>query len=349
MTEDVVVIGAGPAGCAAAAALAGAGRRVLVLERDADAPREAVCGEFLGADAAGLLARLGLEPRALGATPISRFRVASGRREASGALPFAAQGLDRRTLDGALRARARAAGAEIVGATARGLRRDGGVWRVEGPGLRARRVVLATGKHALRGHGRGEGKGAVGLKLHLDGVPLGGEVALLPFAGGYAGLQPSPGGRANLCAALAPQHGGTPRDAAGLLDRVRAGSALAERLLRDARPLWPKPLAVAGVPYGFRADTTAPGLYRVGDQASVIPSFTGDGMAMALVSGLASARAILADQDAPAFQAEWHRRTARQMRLAAAGAWLLHHAPQAFAALARTWAAPALARATRVG
>ncbi len=349
MSEEVVVLGAGPAGCAAAIALAEAGRRVVLVERDGMAAREAVCGEFLGADAMRLLQRLGLDLEALGAAPIARFVVAAGRAEAGGALPFPAHGLSRRTLDAALRARAAEAGATMLAASAGGVRREGAQWFVAGPALRARRVVLATGKHALRGHPRGDGGGAVGLKLHLENVPLGPEVVLLPIVGGYAGLQPTPGapGRANLCAALVPGPD-LPRDPAALLGRVRGASALAERLLRDAIPLWAKPLAIAGVPYGWSAAGSAPGLYRAGDQAAVIPSFTGDGMAMALASGLAAARAILAGEDAPEFQRRWRRKTARQMRLAGAGAWLLGRAPRLFAALARTPAGAALARATRV-
>ena len=79
MTE-VAVLGAGPAGCAAAIALARAGRAVLLLERCA-APREVVCGEFLGPDAAAALAALGLDPTALGAVPLRRLRgrMAGGR------------------------------------------------------------------------------------------------------------------------------------------------------------------------------------------------------------------------------------------------------------------------------
>ena len=43
---DAVVVGAGPAGSAAAAMLAQSGRDVLLLEK-ASFPRSKVCGEFL--------------------------------------------------------------------------------------------------------------------------------------------------------------------------------------------------------------------------------------------------------------------------------------------------------------
>ena len=107
------------------------------------------------------------------------------------------------------------------------------------------------------------------------------------------------------------------------------------RLLRDARPYWGKPLAVAGIPYGYRLPAGGPpGLYRIGDQASVIPSFTGEGMALALHSGLAAAAAILAGQSAEAFHAAWRCRSAGPLRWAGAGAWALRVAPAGFAAAA---------------
>jgi len=53
------VVGAGPAGSAAAAALAARGRRVLLLEKDR-LPRRKVCGEFLSGRAVPSLERLGV-------------------------------------------------------------------------------------------------------------------------------------------------------------------------------------------------------------------------------------------------------------------------------------------------
>lgn len=335
MTDaDTAIIGGGPAGAAAAITLARAGRTPLLLERDV-APRETVCGEFLGPDAAAALRLLGLDAASLGAVPLHRLLLGAGGRQATLDLPFPAWGLARQTLDGALRDLARRAGAEVAcGSAVQAAEPDGGGWRLrlaDGALLPARRVLLGTGKHALRGHPRRATRPAgLGLKLHLRDVPIGAAVALLPFRGGYAGLLPTadPGG-ANLCVALRGSAGDAARDPAALVARVAAGSDLAAQLLRDAAPSWPRPLAIAGIPYGFRhrAGGKPAGLFRLGDQLSVVPSFTGDGVAMALLSGLAAAEAIAAGRDDAAFHAAWRARSAAPMRWAGLGAFALRRWP----------------------
>jgi flavin-dependent dehydrogenase len=73
-------------------------------------------------------------------------------------------------------------------------------------------------------------------------------------------------------------------------------------LLSGAHPLFAKPSATAAIPYGFlRAGAMAPQIFPVGDQLAVVPSFTGDGMAIALQTGVAAARAVLAGQPAAAY------------------------------------------------
>ena len=75
-----------------------------------------------------------------------------------------------------------------------------------------------------------------------------------------------------------------------------------------------KPTRSSRVPYGFlhvpQAGDAA-GLHRLGDQMAVIPSFSGDGMAIALHSGVMAARLHLAGASA----LDYHRRMRRDLRL----------------------------------
>lgn len=333
MDAEILILGGGAAGSAAAIILARAGRSVLVLERER-AAREKVCGEFLGADTAGHLARLGISPAALGGVALHRAQIAHGNRLADHPLPFTAWGLPRSTLDEALLAEAAQLGAAVLrGATAQGLmpeKRGWGVRLGDGRLLYAPLLVLATGKHDLRGQPRASGTGSVGLKLHLrlQAPPAG--IVLFPLPGGYAGLQPSTHGRANLCVALS--RGAAPgpaRSAEALLAFVADASVHGTHLLRDAEPVTNRALAIAGIPYGFRhaAPADESGLYRVGDQLSVIHSLAGSGVAMALASGIGAGEAILAAQPAGAFHAQWRRRVSAPMRWAGTAAGVLAAMP----------------------
>jgi hypothetical protein len=111
---DAIVVGAGPAGSAAAAMLAARGRRVLVFEKERF-PRRKVCGEFLSGDALESLERLGVredvEARA------ERIRegelyLRNGRPIAFH-LPERALGISRFVLDDLLARRAAELGAEF--------------------------------------------------------------------------------------------------------------------------------------------------------------------------------------------------------------------------------------------
>jgi menaquinone-9 beta-reductase len=350
---EAAVIGGGPAGAAAAARLAEAGCRVVLYER-MRAAHHKVCGEFLSGEAARLMAPLGLSPEALGGVPIGRVRMACGRRDAMVALPFPAWSLGRDVLDEALLAAASARGAELRrGAAVRGLEvGPDGTALVEvapdreGRGrLAAGAVVLATGKHDLRGHRRPPAKASdpIGFKQHwrLPGPgrrALAGTVELHLFEGGYAGLQEVPGGRANLCMVVERDvFARLGRDWGALLGHATAGSALLAERLRGAEPCWPRPLSVYAIPYGF-VHRAAPGTgaeagpHRVGDQLAVIPSFCGDGVAIALDSGRRAAGSVL-DGRPPADGAPY------AAQIAAAGA---------AARIARSPAAPLAVLAARL-
>jgi menaquinone-9 beta-reductase len=358
---DVVVIGGGPAGAAAAIRLAEAGREVLVFERT-EAAHHKVCGEFLSVEALGALARLGLDPAALGAAPIDRVRVTAGVRTVAAPLPFPAAGLSRRTLDAALLARAAEAGAKVRrGARVRGI----AAGRVEvegGDAVAAPVLLLATGKHDLRGHGRStrwRGRSdMLGLKMHLRLPPGRVErtVELQLFAGGCAGIQPVDGA-ANLCISVS---GRAYACAGGKLESLLAAIARANpsfaETIAGAKLLWPKPLAIARVPYGHLhrpGPEASASIWRLGDQAAVTPSFTGDGLAIALESGLLAADTIVERGHHRDFEERLYRRASRQVRAARALQALVDRPALHEAALAVVSRAPALlaagARATRLG
>jgi flavin-dependent dehydrogenase len=354
-----LIVGGGPAGAAAAIRLAAAGRAPLLIERS-EGPRDVVCGGFLGWDALAALGRLGLDASALGARPIARLRLVAGGRQVETALPKAAAGLSRRTLDEALLRKAGAGGAEILrGRSAKAGDCDRLSIRLDdGQEMEAEALFLATGKHELRGMARPRDTSGdpVGLRTALAGSPalqraLEGVIELHLFDGGYAGLLLQEDGSANLCLSVARRR---LKRAGGIEELVAELAAelptLRARLAEGQAGEWS---AVSGVPYGWRATSTERGVYRIGDQGAVIASLAGDGIAIALESGMAAAEALVAARSAESYQTSFAGRAARPLAVAERLRWAAERRlPRAALMTVMKWApglAPLAARLTRIG
>jgi menaquinone-9 beta-reductase len=336
----VIVVGGGPSGAALATLLARAGRDVTLLERDSG-PADKVCGEFLSGEACDYLDALGVDPEALGAVPIERVRLCGDRAPVESALPFRAKSLTRRVLDEALLQSAERAGANVRrGVKVRRIAREPGGWSLtssHGEQLVASHVFLAVGKHDVSTQKRGRGlqNELVAFKTYweLDDPErrkLDTHVELIPFQGGYAGLQPVENGRANLClvvekAQLARVGNNWP----SLLESLQCESAHLTRRLHKATPCLAKPLALSAIPYGYVCHGSD-GLWRLGDQAAVIPSFSGDGMSIALHSAFLAAKVYLEGGSPETFQRRLGRDVARQVKIATAlSLGLVHTSAQA--------------------
>jgi menaquinone-9 beta-reductase len=359
-TAEQLVIGGGPAGSMLALRFAAAGCRVTLIEKE-PAAHDKVCGEFLSREAIHYLSQAGIDPLALGAQPINTVRLSSGNRIISAPLPFQALSLSRRTLDEALLTRAAEMCDVIRGILVNSLCSGDGNWSAllsTGDSMRASAVFLATGKHDLRGFARPTGRQSdlIGFKMHWRLPPaqidaLRGVMDLYLFPGGYGGLSLIENYVANLCLvvrrSILRAHGAWPE----LLAAILGENCHLRSLLSGAQPLWPRPLAISPIPYGYLASDSR-GLWCIGDQAAVIPSFTGDGISIALHSAALAAEMFLAGLSPSDFHRSLRAQLHSSMSLATVLSRLAVTSPGRAAALLAASAFPramtAIADSTRI-
>jgi len=305
---DVLVVGGGPIGLAAAIEARMLGLTVTIIEPRSNAIDKA-CGEGLMPGAVPALTRLGVEPRGFSLTGVSYrdgrttvdhlFRGGSGR------------GVRRTELHGALNQRARELGTKIVTARVHTLEQDADSVTVAG--LRGRYLLAADGLHSavrrLAGLERPEpttpGR-RYGLRQHYYLEPESDliEVYWTPAAEAYL----TPVGDGIMGIAVLGRRG------TDFAATIAAIPDLARRLhgrhpataLRGAGP--------------FRQRTTRRTSARVlliGDASGYVDAITGEGIRV----GLAQARAAIDSvaREAPAdYERAWTRET-RDFRLLTAG------------------------------
>ena len=146
---------------------------------------------------------------------------------------------------------------------------------------------------------------------------LAGASELMLYPGGYGGIQPVEGGMANLCCVVQQRYlACAGHRSENFLAKMQQDCPHLAMRLTGAEPLLARPIAITHIPYGYVRRTTENGLYCIGDQAAVIPSFTGDGISIALHTARCAVAAYLAEAPASLFQAKLRSALLAQMRLA---------------------------------
>jgi flavin-dependent dehydrogenase len=306
--DDVAVIGAGPAGTAAALLLARAGLRVTLVDK-ARFPRPKACGEGVMPSGVRVLERLG----ALGDVERAgrRFRgirfVERSGRAAEGVFPGGESGIvvRREELDALLIERARADARIRVVEGRRAARplfeagRLAGFETAPAGQVRAREFLVADGAlspaaESLGVRRRLPRRRRFGLRTHFRGLEgLGASVEVFLFDGGevYVAPQREPG--TALVSVLLEQSelgrfAGRTREA--LEETLRARAPLAARMRRAERLT---PIIGLGPFGGERERVSGPGWLLAGDAAGGVDPITGDGVALALRNAELAAETLL--------------------------------------------------------
>ena len=306
---DVLVVGGGPVGLAAAIEARLAGLSALVLE-PRPGPVDKACGEGLMPGALGSLHRLGVDPAG---HPLAGIAYVGGpRRVEHRFVGDAGRGVRRTVLHAALAARADELGVQVRATRVTSLEQDARGVVVDG--LRARYVLACDGLHSTvrrltgldapaRG-ARGADRRRFGLRRHYRVAPWGdlvevhwaphAEAYVTPVAPGLVGVAILGGPRTDLDATLA------------------ALPTLAEHLA-GARP--DGPVRGAGPLRQRTRARTAGRVLLVGDASGYVDALTGEGLRV----GLAQAAAAVAHLDDPAgYERAWTRAT-RDYRVLTSG------------------------------
>lgn len=307
---DVLVIGAGPAGCAAGIEAARAGLRVGVLDR-ATFPRDKTCGDAVSSRAAALVdglvgttgalrgiphavVRAGAAVFPDGSRVVRSFADAPGfivpRLQLDDLLRRALEPAGAQLRQGVKVRRLRMAGDRVVGAEADGLSIDADVViAADGPGSLA---WAALGIPYRRGR-----QLALAITAYHEGVEYGADAGTnehyfepeLPC--GYGWVFPPVEGRANVGVYQRADRFEThDRSLSQLLERFVAahperfaGSRRVGRTRTWALPIMTRPWPPAG-----------PGLLACGDAAWAIDPLSGEGIFQALWSGALAGRRVAA-------------------------------------------------------
>lgn len=305
MTYDLIVIGAGPAGCATAISAVRKGAHVLLLEAGRF-PRQKVCGEFVSAESLELLESLlvGNERGLLFNAPrIGKTRVFAEGSEIAAEINPSAASIARFDLDRALWRSAIQSGVTARENSAAQAIERGTVPSANEPRMfrlvtrnesfEGKVLVNATGRWSFltsaATRARARKNRWIGVKAHFYEPDAPQSVDLYFFSGGYCGVQP----------VSAPKNGSGWLINACAMVQANVATDLTEVFcrhpaLRARSTDWaPAMQAVSTSPLIFHEpEPVRDGLLLVGDAATFVDPFIGDGISLALRSGNLAAQCL---------------------------------------------------------
>jgi menaquinone-9 beta-reductase len=299
MIFNLAIIGGGPAGCAAAIVAARRGARVLLLERTRF-PRHKVCGEFVSAESLGLLQHLltnNLQHVLMRAPRISNSRVFLDGSMLEARIEPPAASIARFDLDASLWETCCIEGVETHAETVVKCIDGNGPFRIvaDNQMFEAQALVNASGRWSSftspEVRAKSSKEKCIGIKAHFYESSAAPSTDLYFFDGGYCGVQPvstatnGSGIRINACAMVG----------ADVANTISAVLCLHPALRERSRTWKPAMETVSTSPLVFhKPEPVQNTMLQVGDAAAFVDPFVGDGISLALRSGVLAAECLQA-------------------------------------------------------
>lgn len=347
---DAVVLGAGPAGLTAALELAGAGWKVLILDKET-LPREKVCGGFLGPENKERLKRYGVLDRLLGtgARKVEHYGI-SASNGVSIRLPVMFEGrpdfgigVSRKTLDGILQNQARSRGVAVLDSARVQSARSGRIQELTVLNMKSGDVSTIETRHVIHACGASQraesgarltGLGVSALFRNVRGLED--DVYLHFVDKGHVGINCFENGLVNVCY-MADR--GLVSSFKGDLERVYVNflrrNPLAAQQLGDAERVtaW----RGIAIPRGGKPVFVRDGQFCAGDSVAAVHPVVGGGMSLAMESAGLLAELMIRyepaglrfESVAQEYERCWRRRFAWQIGMSRLWGSLSHYAPLA--------------------
>ncbi|WP_339704802.1 NAD(P)/FAD-dependent oxidoreductase [uncultured Kriegella sp.] len=298
---DVIVIGGGLAGLTGAIQLTKQNYGVLVLEKE-PYPRHKVCGEYVSNEVVPYLKTLGIELEKVGAVAIDTLQLSTwSGKSVQTHLPLGGFGISRYRLDHLLYQKAVALGVSFrfEEVTAVNFQNDGFSISITSGSQMSSKVVLgAFGKRSnldkyLNRDFIQKKSQWLGVKAHYSYDAFRNNlVALHNFKGGYAGLSKTETGDVNFCYLASYSSFKQEKDVERFNANVVAQNPFLGTFLKDAEPIFDKPLTIAQVSFESKR-LVENHLLMCGDTAGLIHPLCGNGMAMAIHSAKMASECII--------------------------------------------------------
>ncbi|MBB6501805.1 NAD(P)/FAD-dependent oxidoreductase [Pedobacter cryoconitis] len=297
---DILIIGGGLAGLTAALHLQRAGLQVTVIEKETY-PHHKVCGEYVSNEVMPYLQWLGVNPKELNPTTISRFQFTTlSEKSIFTPLPLGGFGISRFKLDHFLYERFVTRGGLVVHDSIDQISFENDsftLFTLQGSQIRARYVIGAYGKrssidHKLKRPFVQKKSPFLAVKAHYKGEFANDLVALHNFSGGYCGVSKVEDDKINICYLTDYNNFKTYKNISTFQEKVLYQNKHLKDIFENSQPLFEAPLTISQLAFGAK-EVVKDHILMIGDTAGLIHPLCGNGMAMAIHSAQICAELLI--------------------------------------------------------